>query len=172
MPVPIQDYQSRSAASELTKAGIAGLWFATGTEAGFNYLLGPVIKGIGKTAKAAATNTYKLTTGPLGKWGARSVARGISMYAPALGKLAVGGAKTAWDTGSWLFKHPVAVAGLAAGGGLALSAFDPNERMSNEVSASPSIVEMMGGNSMYGVKQMMQTMNASGDIVLGMNSRR
>lgn len=174
MPIPIQGYYDNSARSELTKAGLGALWFAAGTEAGFN-----VIGRVAKVGWNATKGTYRaaryvakpLMTGGLARFAARGTYRGAKMYTPQVRDVIGGGVRGTYKAASWMYRNPVAMLGLAGGAGLAW-AMDPSQRSANETYGSPSMVEAMGGNTNAGVSQLMDVMNANGNIVLGMNNRR
>jgi len=171
MPIPITDYSDSNASSELKKAGIAGLWLGLSTETG-GRMLGAGFKSLGRGLKSsvmpAGRGLYRAAkfTGNVG-------ARAASIYGGGgLRDIAAGGVHGATQAVSWLYRHPVSTAALAGGLGLAVSTLDPNERLSNEVSVTPSPVEAMGGTSTQGARQLMDMMNASGNIVLGAHNRR
>jgi hypothetical protein len=95
------------------------------------------------------------------------------MYTPHVRDIIGGGVRGTWETGKFLYKHPLTgMLPLAGAIGLGTAAFGRNNRLTTDISASPSIVEAMGGQSEYGVRQMMEMMNADGDLVLGMHNRR
>lgn len=169
MPIPIEDYQSRSASSELAKAGLASLWFAGGTQLGFKGI-DHIGRGLLKTGWGA---TRLAVNNPGTRFAARSTIRAAGMYAPHIRDIAGGGVKAGWKTASWLYRNPVAVGlPMMAAAGFGMAMVDPSERISRDVYASPSIVESMGGTSNYGTRQMMDMMNADGSMVFGMNARR
>jgi hypothetical protein len=174
MPIPITDYSDSTAGSELTKAGIAGVWLGLSTEAG-GRLMGAGFKRLGNRVKNTAVGVAN-NAGPMAKGmygGANFLGRGFrragQMYG---GGTLSGGVNTAAKVGSWLYRNPVKTGALAGGLGIAAATLDPNERTSNEVSVSPSVVESMGGTSTAGARQLMEMMNASGNIVLGSHNRR
>lgn len=175
MPLQIEDYSQTSAKSELVKAGIAGAWLGISTEMG-GRIIGKATGMVG----GLFVGTKPLRPGPLvrgayqtAKFGVNVAARGLRMAGGMFsGGIIAGGVRTATGTASWLYRHPVATVGLAAGAGLALGGFDPRERMTNEQYMSPGVVEAMGGTSNAGVNQLMDVMNASGNVTLGLHARR
>jgi len=178
MPIPIQGFDSGSAKSELGKSALAAFTFGISTETGFNiagniaskafrYGLWKPTKGIAK-AVYNGRGTFKSIAG----FGLRSAYRGVKMYAPQARDVAGGVVTGAYKGASWLYKHPVASIGIAGGAGALWGAGDIEHQPVQDAFASPSIVEAMGGQSDYGVRGLMQNMNASGDMVFGMNARR
>lgn len=174
MPIPITDYSDTTAGAELTKAGIAGVWLGLSTEAG-GRLMGAGFKRLGNRVKGAVVGAAN-NAGPMARTaysGANFLGRGFRRAGQMYGSGALsGGINSAAKVGSWLYRNPVATAALAGGAGIAMATLDPNERTSNEVSMSPSVVESMGGTSTAGTRQLMEMMNASGNIVLGAHNRR
>jgi hypothetical protein len=76
-------------------------------------------------------------------------------------------------TGAWIYRNPGTALAAAAPLGLGLAAFSSEREAGLGQVASPNVTDVMGGVSgQSGVSALMQTMSASGQMVLGMHNRR
>src|SRR5665213_3099293 len=175
MLIPIQGFDSESAKSELSKSALAAFTFGISTETGFNIagkIAGKAFNyGHWKPTKSIAKAVYngRGTLKSIVGFGIRGTARGVKMYAPHARDVAGGVVTGAYRGASWLYKHPVATMGIAGGAGALWGAGDIKHQPVQDAFASPSIVEAIGGQSDYGVRGLMQNMNASGNLVFGLN---
>lgn len=172
MPIQIDDGSSSSAASELTKAGIAGAWLAVSTETGGRAIGHAAeslfLRGIPRAAKFIGKTAYRT-----GKFGVNTAARAKSLYGFNGGFVRdmVGGAAKGTTTAlSWMYRHPIASIGVAGGAGALIASTQYSS--ANERSASPGMTEAMGGVSTQGTQRLMELINANGNIVLGLHNRR
>lgn len=175
MPIQIEDYSQRSAASELAKAGIAGALAFTATEAGGKIIESSVLGAWGGFKKVAPS-LGRVAWGTA-KFAGRYAKTSARIYNGGMIRGVIGGTgRSVINMGSWLYKNPVAGSALigataaVAGGTAAMVDYD--NRLTSEKYVSPGIVESMGGTTNYGTRHIMNTINAQGSMVFGMNNRR
>jgi len=190
MPYNIDPEDQRSAASELVEAAVSGIGVGMMTPLGWGlakgilktgwsatkeaaYLGVDVARGAGTMARWAWTGATKYTptftsatAGFLGG-AAYGMGRGVAGLGWGLAKTAaIGGIDTAYRLGRFAWNHPYvsATGGAALGFGLAAGFTAPPPAEAVGVSGPM--------DAMNGPGAMMDNMNASGDLVLGLHRRR
>ncbi len=130
----------------------------------------PAFAGVGIPSKAPAAIRYPFKA-------ARLMSNTALAGAPAIARgardVAGGAVAGTWKAGSWLYRHPLTMGAGALAVGIGLASATPyDEPAKEEQYASPNMVEAAGGTSDQGTSALLQSMNASGNIVLGLNNQR
>lgn len=161
------------------ESGIAGTGIG-GSGMGLHHLASKPIQLAGAAgtmaSKSLGLDAPKQIFKSLSAFGAhpiRNTAYRLGVHAPlAAARIAVGGAaygavgiaKTIVNT------NGLALAGLAGAAGVAMASTESPNAGTQIIGGG--MVDAMGGTSQYGVRSVMNTMNASGDVVLGAHNRR
>jgi len=177
--MPFQVSEGKTASEELGQSlgGVAGLALASPFGAGL------FLGGLKLGAKAAWATTK--TVAPIAgsalvggiKHGAGPAARIAGTYL-GLGargaRTAVGGSiYGAAKLGGWIYRNPGTALALAAPLGAGMASFSSERAATRGVYASPNMTELKGGTSgPVGINSLMNSMSATGDVVLGMHRRR
>lgn len=181
--MPYQISEGQTSTQEMAQAlgGLAG--FAVMSPLGGSLLFGGLklgAKAAWGTAKATVPVAAKLGWGAT-KAGAKPFAKLTGAYAGAVARGGINAARTvvggaaygAIKAGGWIYRNPGTALALSAPLALGMAAFN-SERPSNAgVIGSPNMTEVMGGTAgQAGVSDLMASMQATGDVVLGMHRKR
>lgn len=180
MPYQISEAPDSSEELSQTIGGIAGL--AAMSPIGGRLLFGGLKMGLkvgwGATKLAAKTGVAAAKIG----WAGRGLAaNGAASYGGAALRAGLQAARTvaggaaygAIKAGGWIYRNPGMALIAAAPLGLGMAAYDNEHAAGQGQVGSPNITEMMGGTAGgAGINALMDSMNATGDVVLGMHKKR
>lgn len=136
------------------KMGLKGAWGATKAVAGM---------GMGAAKVGWAGRGFA------GAYGGAAFRGGLGALRTAAGGAAHGAIKA----GGWIYRNPGMALAAAAPLGLGMAAFDNERAPGMGTIGSPNVTDVMGGSAgTAGVSALMDSMNATGDVVLGMHKKR
>jgi len=180
--MPYQISEGKTASEELGQSIGSSVGLALVSPIGAAAVLGGL-----KFGAKTAWKTAKVAGPPIGKaiWGGMRTGAGpatkvAGSYASAGIRGALSAAKTvaggsvygAAKVGAWIYKNPGTALIAAAPIGIGMAAYNSEANPENII-GSPNMTELQGGSSgSAGVNELMDSLNATGDVVLGMHRSR